>query len=107
MEILLMSGVTLTVSHNGIISGDRKKGIKYKMYTIILGMIFSTIQYFEYKNGRFTISDSVYGTESYTITGLHGIHVLIGNSLLIKGLSKLIKYELDSKSIYNEMSILY
>lgn len=50
---------------------------------IILGMIFTCVQLYEYKHATFTISDSVYGAIFYMATGFHGLHVLIGTIFLI------------------------
>jgi heme/copper-type cytochrome/quinol oxidase subunit 3 len=44
--------------------------------TILLAAIFTGFQGYEYAG--FTISDSVYGSVFYMLTGLHGLHVLIG-----------------------------
>lgn len=53
------------------------------IYTIILGIIFIYCQYFEYTHASFDITDGIYGSIFYTLTGLHGAHVIIGVILLI------------------------
>ena len=45
---------------------------------IALGVFFLGMQWYEYKNTPFAISDSAYGTTFYMATGLHGMHVLVG-----------------------------
>jgi heme/copper-type cytochrome/quinol oxidase subunit 3 len=50
--------------------------------TIILGLLFTYIQLYEYKHAKFSISTTVYGSLFYIITGFHGLHVLIGTIIL-------------------------
>lgn len=42
------------------------------------GFIFLFFQSCEYVQALFTITDSVYGGIFYSLTGLHGFHVLVG-----------------------------
>ena len=56
-----------------------EKSIIYLSITIILGIIFSYLQYFEYCNASFTFTDSVFGSNFYALTGFHGIHGALFN----------------------------
>jgi len=47
------------------------------------------LQYYEYSVAPFNISDSVYGSVFYMLTGLHGSHVIIGTLFLIVCLYRL------------------
>lgn len=80
--VLLTSGMTVTWSHN---EGQKigKKGEEGLLLTIILGIYFTCLQGMEYMETSFTISDSVYGSTFYVATGFHGLHVLIGTTILI------------------------
>ena len=71
--LLLSSGSTITYGHHALIKGDRKKAIIGGLLTIILAIIFTALQYVEYFNASFTITDSVFGTTFYASTGLHGL----------------------------------
>jgi len=51
-------------------------------FTIILGLLFEKIQWYEYAHASFSISDGVYGTVFFLLTGLHGFHVMVGIFLL-------------------------
>lgn len=51
--------------------------------TICLGVYFLYMQYLEYSEAMFSISDGVYGRTFFMATGFHGIHVFVGTSFLI------------------------
>jgi heme/copper-type cytochrome/quinol oxidase subunit 3 len=44
-----------------------------------LAVLFTLLQIGEYLTAPFNISDSVYGSVFYSLTGLHGLHVIIGS----------------------------
>ena len=90
--ILLTSGASVTWAHHAIILGDRKSAIYSLFLTIVLAIIFTALQVFEYCNSTFTISDSVYGSTFYMATGFHGFHVFIGTCFLTVCLIRLIQY---------------
>jgi cytochrome c oxidase subunit 3 len=90
--ILLTSGVTVTWAHHSIIRGQRRQRIQGLLLTVILGLFFTRLQYLEYVEAAFTIADSVYGSVFYMATGFHGLHVIIGTTLLIVSLIRVINY---------------
>lgn len=52
--------------------------------TIILGLIFTGVQTYEYVSLLpFAINDSVFGSCFYMLTGFHGFHVILGTIALI------------------------
>jgi cytochrome c oxidase subunit III len=80
--ILLLSGTTVTWAHHALIHGDRE-GLKWGLVlTVVLGMIFSCVQAYEYTVAPFSFSGSLYGATFYLATGFHGFHVLIGTIFL-------------------------
>lgn len=81
--ILLSSGVTVTLSHYGLLINNYKFGKNYLFYTFILGLIFTIFQGLEYIEAIFCLSDSVYGSIFFIGTGFHGLHVIIGSLFLI------------------------
>ncbi|MBN9565888.1 MAG: cytochrome c oxidase subunit 3 [Alphaproteobacteria bacterium] len=81
--ILLLSGTTVTWAHHALIEGDRKGLVRGLGITILLGLIFTTIQIFEYAHATFAFKGGIYPSNFYMATGFHGFHVLIGTIFLI------------------------
>ncbi len=85
--ILLCSGTTVTWAHHALINGDRdglKKGL---MATIALGVIFTSVQAYEYMHAPFNFSTAdggnIYTSTFFMATGFHGFHVIVGTIFLI------------------------
>ncbi|MET4131516.1 cytochrome c oxidase subunit 3 [Porphyrobacter sp. MBR-155] len=80
--ILLCSGTTVTWAHHSLIHGDRE-GLKQGLWaTIALGVLFSSIQAYEYAVAPFGFGGNTYSSAFYMATGFHGFHVLIGTIFL-------------------------
>ena len=90
--ILLSSGATITWAHHAIVFGDRKNAIISLFITIGLAIFFTFIQAFEYIEATFSISDSIYGTTFFLLTGFHGLHVIIGTIFIIISTIRLINH---------------
>lgn len=76
--VLLSRGATITWAHMALLVS---KWIEVRLSisaTVFLGILFTSLQFFEYKYCPFTISDSVYGSVFYIATGFHGLHVILG-----------------------------
>lgn len=86
---LLSSGFTVTEAHHAQIKGDLTTTLFRMIPTILLGLGFIALQMNEYYFARYTISDGVYGTVFFMLTGLHGMHVIVGVSFLIVVLIRL------------------
>jgi len=81
--ILLCSGTTVTWAHHSLIHGDRD-GLKKGLWlTILLGLLFSCIQAYEYLEAPFAFGTNTYGSAFYMATGFHGFHVIVGTIFLI------------------------
>jgi len=89
--ILLSSGVTITWAHHELIGGNIKGAVVAMELTIILAIAFTLFQGYEYVNSKVTISDSVYGSTLFMATGFHGLHVIIGTTILTVMLVRLYK----------------
>jgi cytochrome c oxidase subunit 3 len=106
--ILLSSGITVTYAHHSLIQGNRTGSLYGLVYTIILALIFTSLQGVEYSVSSFTISDGVFGSCFYFGTGFHGLHVIIGTIFLAVGLWRTLAYHLtDNHHLGLEAGILY
>lgn len=106
--ILLSSGVTVTYSHHCLINRNRSGALYGLVYTILLAIVFTALQYVEYSVSSFTISDGTYSSCFYFGTGFHGLHVIIGTAFLAVGFWRLLAYHLtENHHLGYESSILY
>lgn len=81
--ILLLSGFSITWAHFSLLTNKYINAIYAFLITIILAIVFTCMQISEYFNAPFNISDSVYGSVFFSLTGLHGIHVIIGTFFIV------------------------
>ena len=80
--ILLTSGTTVTWAHHALLHGDRQ-GLKWALWcTVILGVLFSLCQAYEYHHAHFAFSGNIYGATFFMATGFHGFHVIVGTIFL-------------------------
>ena len=110
--ILLCSGCTVTWAHHGLLHNERggamkglwgligvgendsvKKGL---WCTIVLGILFSCFQAYEYSEAPFPFKaasegGSSYGGSFFMATGFHGFHVIVGTIFLIVNLVRVYK----------------
>lgn len=89
--LLFTSGLSITISQNYLYYNKLYYSIIYLVITILLGLLFSYFQWIEYYSSSFNITDSIFSTNFFILTGFHGIHVQIGTILIIISLIRLIK----------------
>jgi cytochrome c oxidase subunit 3 len=88
--ILLLSGTTVTWAHHALQKGDRKGARNGLILTVLLGMLFTYIQFgveyplagFAFGNTGDITTATVYGSSFFMATGFHGAHVIIGTIFL-------------------------
>jgi len=95
--ILLTRGITVTWAHHSLINNFFSKSFLSLLLTIVLGVYFLYMQYIEYSEAQFAISDGVYGSTFFIATGFHGIHVMVGTLFLSYSLYNLV----GAKLLYN------
>ncbi|SJZ71457.1 cytochrome c oxidase subunit 3 [Consotaella salsifontis] len=79
---LLLSGTTVTWAHHALLENDRKGLIAGLSLTVVLGVLFSFVQFYEYAHAPFAFSGSIYGSTFFMATGFHGFHVIVGTIFL-------------------------
>jgi len=95
---LLLSGTTVTWAHHALQVGDRKSAKIGLLLTILLGILFTSIQAYEYREilgthmffSAASQGGQLYGSSFFMATGFHGFHVIIGTIFLTVCLLRLI-----------------
>jgi cytochrome c oxidase subunit III len=80
--ILVISSFTCQFAVWAIRRGDRTGFIRNISVTLVLGIVFLIGQAYDYATLGFGLSDGVFGTTFYTLTGFHGAHVFGGAIML-------------------------
>jgi len=81
--ILLVSGIAITYAHHSLIRGNADGTIIGFIETCYLAFAFVCEQLHEYWDAPFAISDGIFGSIFYMLTGLHGAHVIIGGLFIL------------------------
>ncbi|HLF88566.1 MAG TPA: heme-copper oxidase subunit III [Anaerolineales bacterium] len=79
--ILIFSSVTMVLAFDSAEQGDLQKSRYLLLATAILGIVFLSIQGFEWSDlmhEGIQASTNLFGSTFYTLTGFHGAHVAIG-----------------------------
>ncbi len=80
--ILLTSGTTVTWAHHAMIHGDRDAVKQALWLTVVLGVLFTLCQAYEYGHAAFDFGGHIYGSTFFMATGFHGFHVIVGTIFL-------------------------
>jgi len=89
--ILIVSSVTMVRALAAIEDGDPKGMRRMLLATAGLGIVFLSIQAFEWSaliNEGTTVSTDLFGSVFFTLTGFHGLHVLGGVLALFYTIAK-------------------
>ena len=79
--VLVTSSYTIVRAHAAAEADDRARTRRFMLATILLGCTFLCVKAFEYSRELehgFTPATSLFWSFYYTMTGLHGLHVIIG-----------------------------
>jgi cytochrome c oxidase subunit 3 len=80
--VLLLSGCTVTFAHHYVIEGNQRMAVRHLIYTVLLGIAFTSLQAYEYAHAAFAFGDGIYPSTFFMATGFHGFHVIIGTTFL-------------------------
>jgi len=106
--ILLTSGFALTVAHKALIARHRGLVIYSLLLTVLLGINFTFLQWFEYQHIIFSMNDGIYASIFFLATGFHGAHVLAGTCYLIVCFFRQLNYHfLQSQHVGFETAAWY
>lgn len=76
--ILLSSAASLNASHCYMLLSRYFSCLFALIVTIVFGLLFVFMQFKEYKSCSLNYNDGIYPSCFFGITGLHGIHVILG-----------------------------
>lgn len=76
--VLLASSIPLVIAEPAARKGNIRRVRSMLFLSFVMGAGFITHQAFEYRALTFGIRDNAYASLFYVITGLHGLHVLVG-----------------------------
>ena len=76
--VLLASSLPLFAADRAIARGNVRRVRRLLALSFVMGLAFLLHQGLEYQDLHFGIKDNAYGSLFYVITGLHGLHVLVG-----------------------------
>lgn len=90
--ILLCSGAAATWAHHAIAHENNRKALVQGLtLAIILGVLFTIFQAYEYQHAAFDFSGNIYGATFFMATGFHGFHVIVGTIFLAVCLIRALK----------------
>lgn len=87
--LLLSSSLSVVLALDAIKQGKTRLLTIYLGITALLGIVFlsgQVYEFFQLAQEGVTLSSSVFGSSFYTLTGFHGLHVLVGVVWVIRNL---------------------
>ena len=96
--VLLLSGCAVTWAHHALVhENNRRDLITGLSIGIVLGLLFTGLQAYEYSHAPIAFAGSLFGASFYMATGFHGFHVIVGTIFLIVCLIRAIKGDFTPK----------
>lgn len=106
--LLLLCSVVCNYSYKSWVSGNLVVFVLLMRLCCCLMFGFVVFQYFEYTSGTFHMLSGVYGSIFYSLTGIHGLHVIVGVLLLLRLLFVVHRfYSLSFVFVQLKLTLLY
>ncbi len=81
--LLLVSSATFHKAGKALLKNKNSDTQKWLLVTALLGITFLICQLFEYLNLPFGLTDNLFASTFYALTGFHGLHVTLGTLMIL------------------------
>ncbi len=81
--LLLVSSATFHKAGKALLKNKNADTQKWLIVTALLGITFLICQLFEYFNLPFGLTDNLFASTFYALTGFHGLHVTLGTLMIL------------------------
>ena len=81
--LLLISSATFHKAGKALLNKKNDVSQKWLLITALLGIAFLICQLFEYFNLPFGLTDNLFASTFYALTGFHGLHVSLGTLMIL------------------------
>ena len=81
--LLLVSSATFHKAGKALIKKHHHESQKWLLITSTLGITFLICQLFEYFHLPFGLTDNLFASTFYALTGFHGLHVTLGTLMIL------------------------
>ncbi len=81
--LLLVSSATFHKAGKALLKNKNSDAQKWLIVTATLGIAFLICQLFEYFNLPFGLTDNLFASTFYALTGFHGLHVTLGTLMIL------------------------
>ena len=81
--LLLVSSATFHKAGKALLKNKNSDTQKWLLVTALLGITFLICQLFEYSNLPFGLTDNLFASTFYALTGFHGLHVTLGTLMIL------------------------
>ena len=81
--LLLVSSATFHKAGKALLRNKNSESQRWLILTSILGIVFLICQLFEYFHLPFGLTDNLFASTFYALTGFHGLHVTLGTLMIL------------------------